>query len=88
MPTYFDQNAPTTIINWQCKIGHVINLASPDELGKIFSLNLISYPGRGRTGAVVSVANYGPRGPLFETWLGRHSLWPWASDIYPLVSTG
>ena len=30
----------------------------------------------GRTGAVVSVADYGPRGPWFETW-PRHSLmWP------------
>ena len=27
----------------------------------------------GRTGAVVSVADYGPRGPWSETWL-RHSL--------------
>ena len=28
----------------------------------------------GRTGAVVSVANYRPRGPWFETWpLGRRS---------------
>ena len=29
-----------------------------------------------RTGAVVSVADYGPRGPWFETWPGRRSLWP------------
>ena len=42
----------------------------------------------GHTGAVVSVVDYGPRGPLFETWQ-RHSLfWPLASHIYPLLSTG
>ena len=31
---------------------------------------------RGRTGAVVSIADYGPRGPWFETWSGRRSSWP------------
>ena len=31
---------------------------------------------RGRTGAVVSAADYGPRGPWFETRQGRRSLWP------------
>ena len=25
------------------------------------------------------------RGPWFETWPGRHSLWPCASHIYPLL---
>ena len=35
---------------------------------------------------MVSVADYGPRGPWFETWPGRRSLWPSAS-IYPLLST-
>ena len=29
-----------------------------------------------QTGAVVSVEDYGPRGPWFETWPGRRSLWP------------
>ena len=29
-----------------------------------------------QTRAVVSVADYGPRGFWFETWPGRHSLWP------------
>ena len=31
---------------------------------------------RERTGAVVSVTDFGPRGPLFETWPGRRLLWP------------
>ena len=35
-----------------------------------------------------SVADYEPRGPWFEVWPGRRSLWPWASHIYPLLSTG
>ena len=39
----------------------------------------------GRTGAVVSVADYGPNGPRFETWPVRRSLWPWASHIYPCL---
>ena len=43
---------------------------------------------KGRTGAVVSVADYEPRGPSFETRSGRRSLWPWSSHIYPLLSTG
>ena len=43
---------------------------------------------RGQTGAVVSFGDYGPRGPWFETWLGHRSLWPLASHIYPLHSTG
>ena len=30
----------------------------------------------GLTGAVVRIADYGPRGPWFETWPGRRSLWP------------
>ena len=30
---------------------------------------------------VVSAADYGPRGPGFETWPGRCSMWPWASHI-------
>ena len=30
----------------------------------------------GRTGAVVSVADYGLRGPWFETWPVHRSLWP------------
>ena len=30
----------------------------------------------GRTGAVVSVADYGPRGPWFETWPRHGLLWP------------
>ena len=30
----------------------------------------------GRTGAVVSVAYYGPRGPWFETWPRHSLLWP------------
>ena len=42
----------------------------------------------GRTGAVVRVADYGPRGPRFETWPGRRSLCPRASHIYILLSTG
>ena len=42
----------------------------------------------GRTGAVVSVADYEPRGPRFETWPRQSLLWPWASHIYPLLSTG
>ena len=29
----------------------------------------------GRTGTVVSVGDYGPRGPWFESWPGRRSLW-------------
>ena len=29
----------------------------------------------GRTGAVVSVVDYGPRGLWFDTWPGRRSLW-------------
>ena len=33
-------------------------------------------PYRGRTGAVVSAAVYGPRGPWFETLPGSRSLWP------------
>ena len=37
---------------------------------------------------MVSVADYGPRGPWFETWTGRCSLWPCASHNYPLLSTG
>ena len=43
----------------------------------------------GRTGAVVSVADYGSKGAWFETW-PRHSLFLWssASHIYPLLSTG
>ena len=32
--------------------------------------------GMGRTGAVVSVADYGPRGPWFETWPRHSLLWP------------
>ena len=28
----------------------------------------------GRTGAVVSLADYGPRGPWFDTWPGRRGL--------------
>ena len=32
-------------------------------------------PGR-RTGAVVSVADYGTRSPWIETWPGGRSLWP------------
>ena len=37
--------------------------------------------------AVVSVANYRPRGPWFETWpLGRRSFtWHWTSHISPLL---
>ena len=35
----------------------------------------ISFSG-GRTGAVVSVADYGPRGPWFETWPRHSLLWP------------
>ena len=42
----------------------------------------------GRTGTVVSVADYGPRGPWFETWPRHSLLWPWASHSYPLLSTG
>ena len=42
----------------------------------------------GRTGVVVSVADYGPSGPLFETWPRHSLLWPGASHIYPLLSTG
>ena len=34
-----------------------------------------------RPGAVVSAADYGPRGHWFETWPGRRSLWPGASHI-------
>ena len=34
------------------------------------------YPIRGRACAVVSVADYGPRGPGFEIWPGRRSFWP------------
>ena len=30
----------------------------------------------GRTGAVVSVADYRPRGPWFETWPRHSLLWP------------
>ena len=30
----------------------------------------------GRTGTVVSVADYGPRGPWFETWPQHSLLWP------------
>ena len=30
----------------------------------------------GRTGAVVSVADYGPGGPWFETWPRHSLLWP------------
>ena len=29
-----------------------------------------------RTGTVVSIADYGQKGPWFETWPGRSSLWP------------
>ena len=28
----------------------------------------------GRTGAVVRIAEYGPRGPWFETWPGRMAI--------------
>ena len=42
----------------------------------LFGLGLIrSVPGA-RTGAVVGIVDYGPRGPWFETWPGRRSLWP------------
>ena len=34
------------------------------------------YPIRGRAGAVASVADYGPRGPGFDTWPGRRSFLP------------
>ena len=30
----------------------------------------------GRTGAVISAADYGPRGPWFETWPPHSLLWP------------
>ena len=42
----------------------------------------------GWTGSVVSVADYGPRGPWFEIWPRHSLLWPWASHICPLLSTG
>ena len=54
-----------TIAACDLKVGRCRQLI---ELMKIYIL--------GRTGAVVSVAGYGPRGPGFETWSGRHSLWP------------
>ena len=48
----------------------------------------IGIGGGGGTDAVVSVTDYGPRGPGFETWPGLRSLWPLPSHIYPLFSTG
>ena len=44
--------------------------------------------GGGATVAVVSFADYGSRGPWFETWPGSRSLWPLASHIYPLLIAG
>ena len=42
----------------------------------------------GRTGAVVSVADYGPMGPWFMGFACSRSLWPRVSHIYPLLNTG
>ena len=35
----------------------------------------------GRTGAVGSASDFGPRGPWFDSRQGRRLLWPWASRI-------
>ena len=39
-------------------------------------------------GGGLAVADFGQMGPWFETWPGRRSLWPFASNIYPLLITG
>ena len=36
---------------------------------------------------MVSVTDYGPKGPWFEIWPAPCSLWPSANHIYPLLST-
>ena len=36
VPKALDQNAHTSVINWQCENGHVVNWTSSDELGKNF----------------------------------------------------
>ena len=47
-----------------------------DEEIHAFNIPIQTIVYRGRTGAVVSIADYGPKGPLFETWPDRRSLWP------------
>ena len=48
------------------------------DKGNDFDFDIVNFPfldgDKGRTGAVVSVADYGPRGPWFETWPGRSLL--------------
>ena len=41
-----------------------------------------------RSGAVVRASDFGQRGPWVESRPAHISLWPWASHIYPLLSTG
>ena len=45
------------------------------ETSQMASLNFRVFT-VGRTGAVVRVADYGPRGPWFETWPRHSLLWP------------
>ena len=42
----------------------------------------------GRSGVVDRASDFGPRGPWFDSPPVHIALWPWASHIYPLLSTG
>ena len=63
---------PYNIINGKYKRYAVL---PPFEIPKKDSISLL-YGGGARIGAVVSLADNGPKGPWFETWQGRRSSQP------------
>ena len=54
------------------RASHVHNAYGPEAI----YIPLSHFTTVGRTNAVVSVADYGPRGPSFETWPRHSLLWP------------
>ena len=74
-------NQPTSVylieLNFLLSIDlyNVDAVVSPDARKRLSYL-IVTPLAVGRTGAVASVADYGPRGPWFETWPRHSLLWP------------